>query len=205
MTLMLLLTGMLLGMINAAPIGPVGLICLRKNMSKDRWPRLFAGFGMAAAYGIIAFCVVFGLKSISRLLEDYQTLFQISGGLLLIIMGWRGLRSKAAPPQATPGAVRRLGDFSASFAMTLCNPVPFASFALILTTSRIFESTPDWITDLAFAGSVAVGTLVFWVTVNQILHHMQKRSSDSLSRRICHVTSLALLVFGVLIAAMGIF
>ncbi len=205
MKITLLLSGLLLGMINAAPVGPVGLICLRKNIAPDRWTGVFSAFGMAAAYGIVAFLVVFGLKSISRFLADHETVLEIVGGGALIYMGWRGLHAAVPGPASAARATRYLGDFSACFAMTLFNPVPFASFAVILTTFKIVHGELDLLADFCFAFSVAAGTLLFWLVVNQILHFVKKRSPEMLSRWISHATSVVLIVFGLVIAGKGIF
>lgn len=205
MTIELLIKAMMLGVINSAPLGPVGLLCLRKNLAPDRCRGLCAGLGMAVAYGIIAFCVLFGLKAIATFLEIHETLFQIVGGLVLVVMGFRGLRSSSAPEDKDPGGTRYLGEFSASFAMTLFNPVPFATFALILTSFQVFDTRPDLQMDLFFAGFVFLGTMLFWLSVNEALHHVKKRSPESLSRRIGYGTSIALLAFGVILAAKGIF
>jgi threonine/homoserine/homoserine lactone efflux protein len=205
MTIELLLKAMMLGVINSAPLGPVGLLCLRKNLAPDRCRGLCAGLGMAVAYGIISFCVLFGLKAIATFLENHETLFQIVGGLVLVVMGCRGLRSSFAPEEKDGGCTRYLGEFSASFAMTLFNPVPFATFALILTSFRVFDARPDLQVDLFFAGFVFLGTMLFWLSVNEALHHVKKRSPESLSQRIGYGTSVALLAFGVILAAKGIF
>lgn len=197
---------MLIGMLNAAPVGPVGLLCLQKNMVGDRWPGLFAGMGMAVAYGLISFCVVFGLKAISIFLHEHEAVFQVGGGAILIAMGWRGLQSSRSKADLSPqGPACFLGEFSASFIMTLFNPVPFASFTLILTGFQVFKGHPDIRTDLVFAASVMAGALGFWLVVNEFLHHFKKRSPEALARKVGLGTSAALLIFGVMIAAKGIF
>lgn len=205
MTFELLLKAMLLGVINSAPLGPVGLLCLRKNLSPDRCQGLSAGLGMAVAYGIIAFCVLFGLKAIATFLEVHETLFQIGGGFALVAMGLRGLRPSVLAGELASGGTRYLGVFSASFAMTLFNPVPFATFALILTSFQVLDGRLNLKMDLLFAGGVFLGTMLFWLCLNEILHHVKKRSPEWLSHRISVVTSVALLVFGVILAAKGIF
>jgi putative LysE/RhtB family amino acid efflux pump len=206
MTSELILKGMLLGMLNASPVGPVGLLCLRKNMESNRWPGLFAGMGMAVAYGIISFCVVFGLKTISLFLSEHETILQVGGGALLIFMGWRGLRSaRSRLASSSPRPARYFGEFSASFVMTLFNPVPFASFTVILTGLHLFKVHPEIGIDLLFAVSVMLGALAFWVVVNEILHRVKKHSPEALSRRVGVGTSVALLVFGVMITAKGLF
>lgn len=205
MSFELLLKAMLLGVINSAPLGPVGLLCLRKNLAPDRARGLCAGLGMAVAYGIIAFCVLFGLKAIASFLAEHETLFQIAGGFALVVMGLRGLRRSVSGGEPASGGSRYLGEFSASFAMTLFNPVPFATFALILTSFQVLDARPSLKMDLLFAGGVFLGTILFWLCVNEILHHVKKRSPEWLFHRIGFVTSVALLAFGVILAAKGIF
>jgi putative LysE/RhtB family amino acid efflux pump len=199
MTFELLWKAVLLGLVNSAPIGPVGLWCLKKNLMADRGTGLSAGLGMAVAYAIIAFFVLFGLKVISRFLQDHETLFQLGGGALLIVMGWRGLAGRAGGL-----ATRYLREFSASFAMTLFNPVPFASFAVMLTTFRILGAAPDLATDLLFALGVFAGAMVFWLVVNEGLHHVKRRSPEVVTGRINRATSMVLLAMGVWIAARGV-
>ncbi len=85
--------------------------------------------------------------------------------------------------------------------MTLLNPVPFASFAILVTSLKVFKGRPDLLTDFCFAISLTCGTALFWLVVNEILHHARRRSPQSLSLRISQGTSVALLVFGVILAA----
>lgn len=204
MTFELLWKAVLLGLVNSAPVGPVGLWCLKKNLVPDRGTGLSAGLGMAVAYAIIAFSVLFGLKVISRFLQDHETLFQLGGGALLIVMGWRGLAGRAGGLAGAVGQTRYLREFSASFAMTLFNPVPFASFAVMLTTFRILGAAPDLATDLLFALGVFAGAMVFWLVVNEGLHHVKRRSPEVVTGRINRATSMALLAMGVWIAARGV-
>ena len=78
MKFLLLMKAMLLGVLNAAPIGPVGLLCLKKNADPDRWSGLCAALGMSLTYAVVAFCVVFGLKTVGRFLDDHQTILQLA-------------------------------------------------------------------------------------------------------------------------------
>lgn len=204
MTFELLWKAVLLGIVNSAPVGPVGLWCLRKNLLADRGAGLCAGLGMAGAYAIIVFFVLFGLKVISRFLHDHETLFQLGGGVLLIVMGWRGLSGRVGGLAGAVERTRYLREFSASFVMTFFNPVPFASFAVMLTTFHILGAAPDLATDLFFALGVFAGAMLFWLVVNELLHHLKKRSPEVMTVRVNQATSLVLLAMGVWIAARGI-
>jgi threonine/homoserine/homoserine lactone efflux protein len=199
----LFLNGLLLGIVNAAPVGPVGLLCLRRNLAPRRATGLSAGGGMAVAYAIIAFCVVAGLKPFGQFLEAHQPILRAAAGMILLFTGWRSLRP-ATDPGAIDGPGRCLGEFSASFALTLFNPVPFATFALILPAFSSIGTDPDIPTDLAFAASVAAGTAVFWLAVNELIHRVRRRSPESFPCLIAKSSSIVLLVFGALLLLSGI-
>lgn len=199
MTFTLILKALLVGVVNAAPIGPVGLMCLRKNSVHDRWQGLCAAAGMAVAYGIISFCVLFGLKKIMTVLEDYRVPLQAVGGLALIFLGWRGWTSRPKEEKPNKSASRYLGEFSATFAMTFFNPVPFATFTVILATFKIVAGNMDLISDVHFAFWVFFGTLGFWLLVNQGLHMVRKHSTTEWCRWISHGSAIAMMAFGVVI------
>lgn len=191
----------------ASPIGPVGLLCLNKNALPDRWRGIFAAAGMALAYGIVSFCVLFGLQKVSGILESCRCGLEIVAGLILIVMGWRGLRKKDDDGAANMFKGRKrdyFGDFSASFAMTLFNPVPFATFAVMLTTFKILKGQLNLIVDIEFAALVTIGTMLFWAVVNQILHMVKKRSTSDWCRFISRGAAVGLLVFGFLILIAGL-
>lgn len=199
----LYLSGLVLGIVNAAPVGPVGLLCLRRNLVPQRAVGLAAAGGMAVAYAIIAFCAVAGLRPFGRILLAHEEVLQAGAGILLVFMGWRGLRPVIAPPPvAGPGQC--LGEFSTCFALTLFNPVPFATFALILSTFPPTAENPGLSSDLAFAVSVAAGTAIFWIIVNEIIHRAHKRSPDCFTRVIAKGSSILLLVFGAFLVWSGV-
>ncbi len=194
---------LVLGILNAAPIGPVGLMCLRKNVDSHRLPGIIAGAGMAAAYGIVSFSVLLGLNGIGQWLNEYKVVCQIVAGITLVVIGWRGLKRESVSTRRQPCAKSLVGDFSQSFAMTLLNPVPFASFAFVLTSFRVVRGKLDLYADLIFASLVFAGTTLFWVVANQFLHWMKTRSADSLCRGIIRGSSVALIVFGAVILLKG--
>lgn len=74
----------------------------------------------------------------------------------------------------------------------------------MLTTFHILGSAPDLATDLFFALGVFAGAMLFWLVVNELLHHLKKRSPEVMTVRVNQATSLVLLAMGVWIAARGI-
>ncbi|MEM6278837.1 MAG: LysE family transporter [Verrucomicrobiota bacterium] len=203
MTADLVWKALLLGILNAAPIGPVGLMCLRKNVEPHRLPGILAALGMAIAYAVISFCVLFGLHQIGSWLEEYRVVLQFVAGGCLVAMGWRGLRRGTRAPRKKVCPRSLAGDFTQSFAMTLLNPVPFATFAFILASFHVVRGKLDVTADLVFAALVFVGTMLFWLTANQTLHWIRNGAGDRPGKWITQVSSFALIVLGAVMLFKG--
>jgi len=193
-----LLQGLLLGALNSAPMGPVGLFCLKKMAEEKPWSGYCAALGMSLAYGIVAFCVVFGLKGIAQFLELHQVWFQLIAGAVLLLCGWRGLQGGAAKPMADRKPARAyMADFAGSFAMTLVNPLPFASFAVMVTSLGLLKGMKmDLQADIEFGMAVSAGAALFWLLLRQIFVWMRNRWQLQIGMLIRKGSAFALLGFG---------
>ncbi|NGX60293.1 MAG: hypothetical protein KR126chlam3_01464 [Chlamydiae bacterium] len=97
--------GMIIGFSIAAPVGAIGIHCIRKTIQFGRLTGLASGLGAAAAnliYGIIG---VFGLTSISKVLLAEQFWIRLIGGLFLMFLGANStlqlLATSVMPPEAS--------------------------------------------------------------------------------------------------------
>ena len=200
-----LLKGFVLGLVVASPVGPIGMLCLRKNIEKDRIHGLMAAAGIALAYGIVVFCILYGLKEFGDILTRLETYFEFIGGGLLIILGAKSFtnrRVSEAPP--VPSSDKSYWqDFTATFLFTILNPFSFVTFTIILTALGVLEHKLDPTFDAEFAVSVVIGTLVFWGILNNLLHIYKKSSPELIHKVLNHVTGIALIFFGLLIFMHG--
>src|SRR5688572_1998449 len=97
----LLLSGLLIGFGIAAPVGPIGVLCIKRTMNEGRLVGIATGLGAAtvdALYGLIA---GLGLTSISSMLVAQQGWLRLFGGLFLLYLGIRTFASRP-PDAATP-------------------------------------------------------------------------------------------------------
>ena len=83
------LKGIVLGFSIAAPVGPIGILCIRRTLQFGRFSGLFSGLGAAAADVVYAVIAAFGLTFISNFLIAGQFWFQLIGGFFLIYLGWK--------------------------------------------------------------------------------------------------------------------
>src|SRR5438445_3193865 len=94
MLLLFLLKGIVVGIIIAVPVGPVGVLCLRRTIFQGRLAGLVSGLGAATAVSIFGFIAAFGLTFVSDWLIGYQQWLRVAGGCYLIYIGGRALLAR---------------------------------------------------------------------------------------------------------------
>ena len=92
-----LLKGMLVGVVIAVPVGPVGILCIRRTILDGRLAGLFSGLGAATADSVFGIIAGFGLTVISDSLFYYQDFLRIGAAAFLLYVG---ISSLMADPMA---------------------------------------------------------------------------------------------------------
>src|SRR5262249_7336872 len=96
MGLVAMLRGAALGLAIAAPVGPIGVLCIRRTLADGRLNGFVSGLGAAtadAAYGAIA---AFGLTLVSSLLLGARMWVHLVGALFLCVLGVRTALARPA-------------------------------------------------------------------------------------------------------------
>ena len=98
------------GIAIAAPVGPVGVLCVRRTLEFGRKAGLISGLGAAVADALFGAVAAFGLTLVANWLTAHEAPIRAVGGALLIVLGVRALRLRpAAVPGAASGRQRRHG------------------------------------------------------------------------------------------------
>ena len=126
--------GIAIGFAIAAPVGPIGILCIRRTLSDGRLAGFVSGLGAAGAdtfYGLVA---ALGLTLVGKFLVEHKDWLSVVGGLFLIILGILEIRAKPIDPMAPPPRpIGLVGHFVSTFFWTLANPLTIFSFIFIYT------------------------------------------------------------------------
>src|SRR5215469_9409884 len=115
MPLIFLIKGFIIGFAIAAPVGPIGLLCIRRSLAEGRQVGLATGLGAATAdagYGCVA---GFGLTAISSFLVGQKFWFGILGGLFLCYLGIRTFLSQPVQQASDARGSGRLSAYLSTF------------------------------------------------------------------------------------------
>jgi threonine/homoserine/homoserine lactone efflux protein len=143
MDIIFLLKGLLIGFSIAAPVGPIGVLCIRRTLTEGRLTGLLSGLGAATAdacYGCIA---GFGLTVISSLLIRQQFWLSLIGGLFLCYLGGKTFLAKPAETTSEPASTSFVGAYASTLFLTLTNPATILSFVAIFAGLGLANTSND--------------------------------------------------------------
>ncbi len=168
------LKGILLGFSIAAPVGPIGVLCIRRTLNGGMISGIASGLGAATADAIYGLIAAFGITAVSSLLLEQSFLLRLCGGLFLLYMGVNIYRSQPTDISATAGT-RRVGDWGSAFFLTLTNPLTILSFAAVFAGFGVGDTPGNYGSAGMLVGGVFIGSLLWWVVLSGTIGFFRNR------------------------------
>ncbi len=153
---MVFIKGLLIGIFMCAPVGPVGLLSVKRTLTQGRAAGMASVLGAATADLLYCSLAGFGITLISNFLEETHEWLELAGGLILILLGIKIFFSKPAAPTTNNGATNLLSDFTSTFLLMLANPFPLVLFTATFTALGV----PGWKGDFVSSGILVAGVFV---------------------------------------------
>lgn len=166
MDLTFLLRGLLIGFSIAAPVGPIGVLCIRRTLTEGRAAGLVSGLGAATADALYGCIAGFGLTLISNFLVSQQLWLRLVGGLFLCYLGLKTLLSKPAEQAAVAKGSGLLGAYASTFFLTVTNPMTIISFAAIFAGLGLASSTGSYAAAGVLVAGVFLGSALWWLLLS---------------------------------------
>ena len=175
MDIVFLIKGIAIGFSIAAPVGPIGILCIRRTLAEGRAMGIASGFGAATADAIYGCVAGFGLTFISQFLIDQQIWLRIIGGIFLLYLGIKTFLVKNSE-EVTQSAENGLaGAYFSTFFLTLTNPMTIMSFAAIFAGLGIVNASGDYGSAIVLVLGVFIGSVAWWLLLSSGAGFFQKR------------------------------
>ena len=150
----------------AAPVGPVGVLCVRRSLAFGLLVGFFSGLGATLAdtmYGAVA---AFGLTAISDFIAEYQFYIRLFGGMLMLWLGYRLIKRPHIDQQnGTNGQPSVFGSLISTFLLTASNPATIVGFGVIFAGLGMAGIQPDYFAALQLVLGVFCGAGLWWLTL----------------------------------------
>ena len=190
--------GWLIGFAIAAPVGPIGVLCIRRTLADGRLVGFLSGIGAATAdacYGAIA---AFGLTALQDVLLRQQVWLRVAGGLFLIYLG---LRTFLARPSADAARASNRGGlpgaYLSTFGLTLTNPATILAFLVIFAGFRLGETTNNYLGAVSIVVGVFLGSASWWLLLSGLVGLLRERFSATWLSWVNRLAGVVIFAFGV--------
>ena len=171
--LQIILKGIFIGIMVSAPIGPIGILCAQRTLSRGKWHGLITGVGSAVSDFLYALLVLWSISHISILLERYQSETFLVGSIILIFFGLGVFVTHPAKnwsPQMETKDTRYALDFLSAFLLTLSNiSIIFIFITLFASFNFIPQENQRWGTILLGCFSIFVGAMLWWYFLTSVI------------------------------------
>jgi threonine/homoserine/homoserine lactone efflux protein len=196
MELITFLKGILIGFAMAVPVGPIGIICIRKTLTDGRLRGMIIGLGAATADLLYACVAAFGLTVVSNAIATERTWIRLVAGSFLLFLGVRTFRAHPADPKVPVNSSGLLRSYLYTVFLTLTNPTTIFAFIAVFAALGLGDKL----------SIVSASTLVIGVFIGSVLWFQLLSSGVIFFRKKLDIVGLRWVnrIAGVLIIISGV-
>ena len=194
----LFVRSLIIGLSIAAPVGPIGILCIRRTLASGRAIGFASGLGAASADAIFGSIAGFGLTVVSGFLVSQQTWLRLVGGMFLLYLGVRTFRSQPAEEAANTGSGGILGAYASTFLLTLTNPMTILSFAAVFAGLGIGSSGGGYASAAVLVLGVFTDSALWWLLLSSGTSLLRSQIVASKMMWTNRISGIIIAVFGVL-------
>lgn len=166
MNIELFARGLIVGFAIAAPVGPIGMLVIRRTLAEGRLLGLLTGLGAAAADTLYGCVGAFGLTFISSFLMGYAFWTKLIGGAFLVYLGIGTFRAKPREGNASTSNVRYATAFLSTMVLTLANPATILSFMAVFAGLGLGTRPGDYGAAGLVVAGVFIGSAIWWLMLS---------------------------------------
>jgi threonine/homoserine/homoserine lactone efflux protein len=165
MSIYLFVQGVLMGLVVAVPVGPLGLLCINRALALGPTYGLFSGLGVATADALAAGIAALGITLISSFLSAHQMILRLIGGAFLCYLGCKIYMTEPVAQAPIKNMNGLLGAYATTFFLTFSNPVTILSFVAIYAGWHVPSVDGHYIAAATLTLGVFTGSALWWVAL----------------------------------------
>jgi threonine/homoserine/homoserine lactone efflux protein len=188
--------GVVIGFSIAAPVGPIGVLCIRRTLAQGKLVGLVSGLGAATADAIYGLIAAFGLTTVSNFLVGQQYWLQLIGGLFLCYLGIKTLKAKSTYTSAHTQRKSVLSAYLSILFLTLTNPMTILSFIAIFSGLGLSISQSNGGSAFVLVLGVFGGSTLWWILLSSFVGLFQHKMTGTSLTIINYISGGIILLFG---------
>ena len=200
MEITIFLKGICIGFALAVPIGPIGIMCIRKTLTEGRLRGLIIGLGAATADLIYGTVAAFGLTFISNALFNQRVWIRLVGGTLFLLIGIRAFRARPSKSNLSFNSKGAFGSYISTVFLTLTNPLTIFAFVAVFAALGLGKGL-DYFSTSALVIGVFIGSSLWFLSLNSGATIFRKKLNLARLRWINRIAGILIMISGIIAIA----
>ncbi len=192
----LLLKGIILGLSMAAPVGPIGFLCIRRTLAQGRISGLLSGLGTATADAIYSTIAAFGLTIVSNMLISQKYWISLIGGVFLCYLGLKTLFAKTIETQIMLHGKGLIEIYLSTLFLTLTNPMTIMSFMAVFSGLGI-TTVKGYLAPSVLVLGVFLGSTLWWFILSTSVDLFRSKFDVHQLRWVNIISGIVIIFFGI--------
>lgn len=195
--MLFLFKGIIFGFSIAAPVGPIGILCIRRTLAQGAATGILSGLGAATAdafYGLIA---ALGISAVAVFLVDHQIYLHLIGGMFLLYLGYKTFKLRPAEAIANARGGSLLGAYTSTLALTITNPLTIMSFAAVFAALGAGATGANSMSSFILVAGVFIGSMLWWLILSGIVSLLRHKFNSKHLKWINRLSGLIIAGFGI--------
>ena len=194
---MLLLKSFILGFSVSAPVGPIGLLCIQRILSRGKTAGFMTGLGASTANLLYASIAAFGFSIVSTFLIDQQLLLRIIGGVFLFYLGMKTFLKKPAKTAASLEGESLISMFLSTFLLMITNPVTILNFVAMFAGLGFDQKSSTILSTMSFILGVFLGAITWWFILSSVVSLFRNKITPHLGL-VNKIAGLLIIILGII-------
>ncbi len=196
MVLTLFLKGVVVGLSMAVPVGPIGILCIRRTLLEGRLSGFISALGLATADVVFGCIAGFGLTFISDFLISQQFWLRLFGGIFLCIIGLKVLLAKFVEREVATRGKGLLGAYTSMFFLTLTYPMTVLIFLGIFAGLGLGNARGNYAAIAALVLGVFIGSILWWAILSSFIGALRDRFKNQKWQWVNKISGILITGFG---------
>ncbi|MGJ3245777.1 MAG: LysE family translocator [Elainellaceae cyanobacterium] len=192
------LRGLVIGFLIAAPVGPIGVLCIRRTLAYGLASGFVSGMGAATADAVYGCIAGFGLTFISSILVEQAIWIRLIGGAFLCYLGIKTVLAKPANEVASTTPTGLATAYASTVLLTLTNPTTILSFAAVFAGFGLASQSGNYLTASLLVLGVFIGSAVWWLVLSGGVSLLRHSFNAEGLRWLNRISGAILLTFGII-------
>ncbi len=168
-------SGFWIGFMVAAPIGPIGILCIRQTIAYGFRIGLITGLGAAIADGVYATAITSSANLMTTITQNYAYVLYGLGGAFLVFLGTKIFRTPINEKEKSQTMSKSSRAFNYVFFLTFMSPMTTILFITMFTNEGILMQKMGVPEIASTTVGVMLGAATWWLILASTVKVVYKR------------------------------